>query len=759
MPPCTGVGHSGQARSRGERLRLTRGAIFPVVLVTAVVLPGVAWGEGILEGISGDVETQYSLFSSKTTDASGTTTKTRINNFINTGNLNLNYDLLPTLNLNTGLSYESNISDPVGSEAGPQTELTRLRPYVWLTLRDTTYNGAVGYNLQRQSVNTSGLPGVTLNQESYNANLNWRPTGLPWTQLRYTRTNTYDDDRSILNRVEDFLWVKPEYINGGLDVYYAGTYLNTDDKILNFTSTQWSNEGRLAYSQNYLDGQISLTTDNRVRYTEIETTTAGRGQVNLPAIPIQGLSSAPNDTPLNGILASNPALIDGNQTVSIGGDGNLVVGSAPLSARNVGLDFSSVVELNSLRVWVTVTDASGTVVDLPQNIAAMFSWDIYTSTDNLNWRFHATVAPAPFGPFLTRFEVNFPSVQTRYIKVVTRPLLSTSLSTTNVRQISITELEAFLNTPAPDIKGRTTQLFQNYNLDVKTILLRSPSLYYDFNGYYFQFDPSGQERYNISNGLFFNHQLTPILSTRANASVEFGTEGDEFRTAVLYYASLNATPLKTLTNSLVFSGNNQVVGGLANRNNSVILYNTAQLYRGVDLILNLGAVYSSQEQDIGGSVDRRDLYVNVGTGITPNPKFTISVYYLGKLSHVSGGNGRGPQDTTENRVDLAASYSPFTTLFLSAVISALAESGQQTQVQQSYGLTWSPFPDGNLQFTFYYNDNYFPDHSRTIQPTLRWYLGAKRRSYLESSYQYLNSDSGGLKTESNIFTTTLRIFF
>ena len=150
---------------------------------------------------------------------------------------------------------------------------------------------------------------------------------------------------------------------------------------------------------------------------------------------------------------------------------------------------------------------------------------------------------------------------------------------------------------------------------------------------------------------------------------------------------------------------------------------------------------------------------NVGTGITPNPKFTISVYYLGKLTHASGANGGGPQDTTENRVDLAASYSPFTTLFLSAVISALAETGQQTQVQQSYGLTWSPFPDGNLQFTFYYNDNYFPDHSRTIQPTLRWYLGAKRRSYLESSYQYLNSDAGGLKTESNIFSTTLRIFF
>ena len=731
-----------------------------VVLCSMVAEPAPARGQGIIEGFSGDVETQYNLFTSKTTEGSGTTRKTQVNNLINTVNLRLNYDLLPTLNLNTGVAYQSNISDPAGDEAGVRTELTRLRPYVWMTLRDTTYTGAVGYDLQRQSLKPSGLPEVTLNQESLNANLNWNPTGLPSLQFLLRRTNTYDDERSSQDKTEDYVFVKPEYVYGGLDVYYAGTYLKTDDKVLNFDSTQWSHEGRLLYSKNFLDNRIAFTTDNRVRFTEINTTTAGQGEVSAPVIPVAGLS-APSNIPQNVTLAPNPNLIDGNLTAAAGPDSVLVIPAlgGDTRPRNLGLDFLAPVELNRLDVWVRVTDSSGSVVTLPQNIASLYLWEIYTSTDNINWSRFRLGQSAPFGPLDPRFEIDFPSVRTRYIKVVVSPLSETALATTTVNQISVTEIQASVTAPAQSVSSSLNQTFQNYTLDLKAILFRTPSLYYNFNGYYFQFDPSGQQRYNISNGLYFNHQLTSVFTTSANASVEFGSEGDQTRTALLYYAALTAIPFKTLTNSLVFNGNNEFIGGRTNMTNGVVLYNTAQLYKGIDAILNLGANFITNEVDNGGSLDRRELYMNVGAGITPHPNLTMNLYYTGKLTYFTGDLAGRSSDATENRLDFTLSFTPVRTLFLFAGVNVASATRQDTAVQQTYGLNWAPFPDGSLQFSFYFVDNYYPDRSRIIQPTLRWYPGLKRRSYFEFSYQYNDTETGSQQIESQTFTATLKIFF
>ncbi|MBP1777007.1 MAG: hypothetical protein H6Q86_3017, partial [candidate division NC10 bacterium] len=78
---------------------------------------------------------------------------------------------------------------------------------------------------------------------------------------------------------------------------------------------------------------------------------------------------------------------------------------------------------------------------------------------------------------------------------------------------------------------------------------------------------------------------------------------------------------------------------------------------------------------------------------------------------------------------------------------------------QNYGLNWTPFPDGQLQFSFFYNENYYPDRSTIIQPTLRWYLTSRRHSYLDLSYQRNRSESAGQKTETDIVSTSVKIYF
>ena len=746
-----------------ERLRLTpigtlRYRNLPhafYIIASAVIFFMVAFlatasGEGILEGITGNVEMDYNFVSTKTTDASGNTTKTQINNYNPKLTLNLNYDLYPKLNLNAGGTFEENITDPLSGEGTAHTELRRVRPFIWLTFRDPIYRAALGYDKREDTLKVSGLSKTTLIQDNYNANLEWRPEAFPRTQVFYTRTNTYDEPRSSLDTQKDYVNLKSEYVYRGLDVTYFGTYVNTQDKIRNFDSTELSNEGRLIYATTFFNGRTSFNTDDRLNVTKIDTTNAGQGQVGVPVFPFAGLSAL-SDTPLNGTLAANPAMIDGNLTASAG----VNIGLPPLGGdtrrRNVGLDFLTSVELNALLVWVDR--------ELPQDIANSFSWDIYTSTDNLNWTFYRTVPVATFGPFLNRFEIDFPNVTTRYIKVVTKPLSATVLDASKFPDIFITEIQPFLNTPAASLKNSTTRIFQDYTVDVKTRLLNTVALYHDLNAYYIEQEPNGQKRYNVSNGLFFTQTLTPILSTSDNASVEIGSEENQTRIAFLYYASLLATPLKTLTNSLVFSGNNEILGGLTSRSNSVVLYNTAQLYKGIDAVLNLGAVFTSQEQEAGNTLRRTDLYVNPGVNLTPHPSMALTLYYLGKKSHASGGPEGSLSDVTENRVDLGASWTPFRTVFLSATVSADSETGKKTTVLQNYGLNWAPFPDGQLQFSFFYNENYFPGRSRLFQPTVRWYFSVKRRSYLDLSYQWNNTEAAGQKTQANIVSTTLKIFF
>ena len=112
---------------------------------------------------------------------------------------------------------------------------------------------------------------------------------------------------------------------------------------------------------------------------------------------LSAASSLSQTRPRLGALAPNAALIDGNLTASAGIDIGLPPLGGNLQPRNIGLDFLNPVQVNDLQVWVDRT--------LTPVVAASFSWDIYTSADNLTWTLYQTVFPATFGPFQNRFDI------------------------------------------------------------------------------------------------------------------------------------------------------------------------------------------------------------------------------------------------------------------------------------------------------------------------------------------------------------------
>ena len=713
-----------------------------------VFFPGSSSSQGIFQGFSGNFDLNYSFFSSKTKLASGETIKTETNTYNPRFTLNLNTNIFPNLKLDAGALFEGTLTKTRIEGTNNEVTTMNMRPYINLTLNNPLYKASVGYYRRQETVDPEDGEKVTLINDDYIATLDWRPEGLPTFETQFIRRNTYDKDELIQDATQDSAILTSRYAYKGLDLRYVGTYNNQKNHLVDLETRTLTHFGRIVYSDSFLDRRINFYTTYEInrQETKISAEDTG-GEVDFQVFPISGLSSL-DSTPLDGPLLSNPALIDGNLVVSAG----INIGLPPIggdsSGRNIGLDFFVPTEVNKILVWVDR--------ELPSDIANSFSWNIYTSSDNLNWAFHATASPAPFGPFQNRFEIKFSGATARYVKVVTNPLSAIIPGSSAFPNIFITEIQAFARKPVAEVRNqKITQTTHNYNLDVRSRILNIPTLYHELNYIYFRQEPDGKLRYTLSNALSVDHRFSPILAGRGRVAFEYGEEEKEKRKAYLYNASLNATPLRTLRNSLVVSGLFEDIGGNSNNNNSIFLYNTAELYKGLDVSLDGG--YSFSNRDTGEKI--KDARVSLVTTIIPHPTMNMTFDYSYTNTRQSGGDRPGSSSYTQ-RGDFTVTYNPLRTLFLVASIELTAAKSEDTIITQEYGLNWSPFPDGALRFQISYNENYRTEDrlkERIFTPSIRYDI--TKRSYIDFSYQLLRSKSNTQTTESNLFSTSLKIFF
>jgi hypothetical protein len=701
--------------------------------------------QGIIQGATGYLDLNYDVITSEVTDATGRKVKTVTDSFNRRLGLDINTNIFPNVRLRTGGIFEQTTSNIDGDGTDTKTTTTNSRPYIDFIFTSPVYTVDLGYLRQEEKVKTSGSPTLTLVNEQYNAFYSWKPEGLPIFDGQVSRIDTYSRDRSLLDIQEDLMRLNSRYVYKGLDLYYQGTYDRTKDKVNDLETKTLIHNGRVSYTNRFFDNRVSLQTTYNIARQEVETTAGGSGAVGFQVFPFAGLSVITN-TPSNGALDPNPALIDGNTAASAGINLGLPPVGGDTRPRNVGLDLLNATDVNRLMVWVDI--------DLPSTIANSFSWQIWTSSDNLNWTLRSTVSPAPFGPFDHRFEVNFPTVNARYIKVVTSPLSATVPGSLGYPNIFITELQAFINRPAQDVTGKTTQTAQIFNLGSKTSLLNDPSLFYEFYTDYNRVDPDGLERYVISNGFSASHRFSRIFSGTARFAREDGEDRDEKTEAYVYYAALTADPLKTLHNNLVFSGLNQKIGGRPNNSNGVILYNTAQLYKGIDLNLNGGVTLAEDEE----GQKTRTFLLNPVVNVIPHRALNLNFFYVGRKTTRSG-NVTGDSSETTDSYDLNVTYQPLRTVYLSSLWQVVIQDGER-ETLQNYGINWSPFQDGALQFNFSYNELINSSDNgkeRTIVPSLRWNI--TKRSYLDVSYQITRDKSDSGKTDITVFSTSLHLYF
>jgi len=700
--------------------------------------------QDLFQGLSGLVEFNYVYSESRMKDGMGKTTKTNTSTYNPRLTLNIDTKIFPNLRLHAGGIGELIRADFETGGMDTRGTITRVRPYIDLTLETPLYTMGLGYVMREERSKTGSSPSLTLVNEEYSALLGWRADGLPSLEARWKRQTLYDSQRTSRDVGEDTLNLVSKYRHNGLEFYYNGLYSRTLDDLNDLEQKQLYHSARGVYGGSFWDDRIAVNTTYDLTHQEIKTLSEGKGFVTIPVSAFAGLSRTDDALPPTPILLDqNPALVDGNLIGSAGID---LLSDLPLIKRQMGLDLLNPVEVNQLRVWVDR--------EISAETTRLFLWDVLVSEDNLNWTHWAGPVTASFVPFENRFEIDFPAITPpkRYVKVVTNPLLRSPILPQN---LFVTEIQAFRRQSAADTEERTVRTSHLYNFDLKARILKDPMLSYDLSYFFNKVLPDGQRRYNLSNGFSASHRFSPSLSGTARIAREDGEEKEEKRTAYVYHLAMMADPLRTLRHSLVLSGREEEIGKKPNNLRSLFLYNTAQLYEGIDLNLNGGFNFSEKEK--GENVKNR--VINFGAQIVPHRSLILGLYFSDteskqKRNEISTALG------SNRRVDLSVNYNPLRTVTFFALLQIVTEQGKERQLLQNYSFNWSPFPDGALQFNLLYNETLRSEDrskERNLTPSMRWKI--TKRSYLDLAYQTVRSENKTTRTHSRIFSSNLKIFF
>ncbi len=705
-------------------------------------------GPAMADGINGFAEFNYNALDATTRDATGLSTELKQSSILERYNLTLERTIYPYLKLRAGGLFEKTMTNVSTDDTDTRSSITKINPFADLTLNNPFVTAGAGYNQREQKQETRGLPSFTTIRDTYNVLFGLRPEGLPTLDTLFMRTDTRDRAHLFQDNENDYFSLSSRYKPvKDLDLRYQFTSNDAKDRLTDLDVKVVTHTGRATYTGQFFNKRISL-------YSSYNIIRQETGAPSLQLFPFSGLSSI-DDTPANGALNPNPALVDGDLTASSGINiGQLPSIGGDIRERNMGIDFVVATEVNALHVFVDR--------ELPPAVASSFRWDIYVSSDNQNWGTPVqTITAAPFAQVLNswRFEINFTSVTTRYIKVVTQPLavavIEPGFDMSKVGNIFVTELQAFVQRAPVQVKEKTTRTTQIYELSTRARLSDNPYLYYDFYYWHTKTDPTGVTRYILSNGLTLSQRLSRVFTGTARIAREDGEETAGKRVSYVYSASLMAIPLPTLSHSLVMSGRTESIAGKSSDTNSVFLNNSAELYRGVNV--NLSGGVSSATSGTKQKTDNTIL--TFGASLVPYHTMTITMSYADTATKQSGG-GAEATSTHSRRGDASVAFNPWATVYLFSSIGVVSEKDKKTSTIQNYAGTWSPFPGGALQFNFAYNENLRSEDNgrdKVITPSIRWNIIP--RTFLDVSYLVLRSESLSQDTRSKSFNMNLKMYF
>ena len=707
-----------------------------IILFAVLLLPTIACGDSI--NFVGRL--QYT--STDTTNKNKTTGEKTKSDFLRLDqryNLDLQKTIYPYLTFSAGTFLELDEARAKSEGSTSTAEERVLSPYVGLRLTNPLYQAGVEYRRTERNRDLEDTPNTEDIKDDFNSFLGWRPEGLPEVNLRYNIIHSRDHPETI-DEYQKFFSADTNYAWRRLQLEYLYFRVDTENRLTDFDTLNQTHIGRVDFSQDFFDGRLSLFTNYRIDYNIVEFSQGAVAEVPLQRT--EGLFSLDN-TPEDGpALQVNNALIDGNLVASAGID--IGLGGDETILVNIGVDLGATTNVDQIRIWVDRR--------LSDPVANSFSWEIYASPDNTNnstWVLVDTVDPANFATFENRFEILFPQVSTRFIKVVTRPLLPGVPDAVNFPNIFVTEMQAFVTVVGAEVDDKITTVDQRYNLGLRTKLSAKTVVGYNLFFLNRHIDPGTQERTQLSNDVFVNHVFNQIFSSSARVSREDSRENNEDTVTYNYSAFLKGAYMPTFGQTLTFSGRSQKEEDDSSDDFTVTLRNDATLYRGWSAFVDSGYEWTraAASDDVAKSI-----LIRAGTNFEPHRKLSINLNFRHRRFLES-------DRSSEYEYTLNAFFLPFNTLSLDARVQWIKRQGP-VRTFQSYAANWSPFPDGDLQFFFVYTESLSSESNqrdRTIGPGLNWDIGP--HFSLDVSYNVVTNESNTQKTESNRLFTELQVNF
>jgi hypothetical protein len=753
-------------------------ALFAYIAVLTVLLLPV---KASADSIRGLLDLNYNNTTIKTVDPFGVHSKIKADGFQQRYNLTFDKSIYPSVVLSGGGLFEDSRINSTTDGEKTKTNAQRLSPYVDLIMNTPFISSGIGYRRREDSASSNGDDSPKEIQELYSANLGWRPSDLPSLNFFYTKRFLYDEFRLSRDlETDNFTWISDYRAIKGLELNYSGNYSLQKDGINDSKTDSLLNNGRIAYSGNALNNRVLYSTSYSIAMQDTTITANGAaGGTFFLATPTAGsklfaVTPTVLTTVTNGSLQPSAAPVN-------------LVAPLPLPAtqNNFGLSFSDNTQMDTIFLSITSKpDPSNPTVRTPPTVpdlnafytanSASFSFLIYTSDDGINWgpflgiATTVTVGRNPANPASDEagFIVSFPQQTTGFIKVVQTPPLvfptSPILPTIDPRSIYVVNSQAFrtVRISEPGKSITSSNISGIYDLNVKALLLDDPSLVYDLT-YTYTHNKSDQSSltttYLLNNGLNFIQIYREIWTVSARVTDELSSDSqDKIRNAISYNAGVNVAPLPTLNHSLVYGGRVEFFEGKSKVSNTIYQNNSAELYRG--LSVNLGAGYTNATSETNQKTD--SISITVGAEITPNRDFTLNLSYQDLSSNQSGGGQ--PARSSFNRTAAAtATYRLSDALYLNGGYSLFMQNDQKNVTLQNYGVAWSPFRGGDLQFNFAFSESYDSGDKkkdRNISPSLRWNI--RQGSTFDISYNLLDSksDSSG-KVDLESFAAQLRITF
>jgi outer membrane usher protein FimD/PapC len=183
------------------------------------------------------------------------------------------------------------------------------------------------------------------------------------------------------------------------------------------------------------------------------------------------------------------------------------------------------------------------------------------------------------------------------------------------------------------------------------------------------------------------------------------------------------------------------------------LTNTAELYRNITAFLNGGLSSSTAETD--QKIDA----MTYSWGINLIPAETLNITLSSSYEKSDRSGGGVPASSQFSRAkEASVSYYPFRALYLYASRSERSGSDQPRDTLTNFGLNWSPFQGGDLQFNFAYSESRRAlDNSidKIVTPSLRWNI--TRWTYTVAAYNSTRNTSDFGQSTSRTYSVSLNM--